>query len=120
GRDAGCIAILRAAGAVLLGKTVSTEFGHRFPGPTRNPHNPEHTPGGSSSGSAAAVGDRMVPLAFGTQTTGSVIRPSAYCGVVGYKPTYGDINVNGVMPNTPTVDTIGLMARSVEDLALAR
>jgi Asp-tRNA(Asn)/Glu-tRNA(Gln) amidotransferase A subunit family amidase len=120
GRDAGCIAVMRAAGAVLLGKTVTTEFGHRFPGKTRNPHNPSHTPGGSSSGSAAAVGDRMVPLAFGTQTTGSVIRPAAYCGTVGYKPTYGDFNPNGVMPNSPTVDTIGLMARSVEDLALAR
>ena len=120
GRDAGCIAVTRAAGAVLLGKTVTTEFGHRFPGKTRNPHNPSHTPGGSSSGSAAAVGDRMVPLAFGTQTTGSVIRPAAYCGTVGYKPTYGDFNSNGVMPNSPTVDTIGLMARSVADLALAR
>ncbi|HAT34668.1 MAG TPA: hypothetical protein DCS82_03045, partial [Rhodospirillaceae bacterium] len=102
GRDAGCVAITRAAGAVLLGKTVSTEFGHRHPGKTRNPFNPDHTPGGSSSGSAAAVGDKMIPFAYGTQTTGSVIRPASYCGTVGYKPTYGDINNNGVMPNTPS------------------
>jgi amidase len=120
GRDAGCIAITRAAGAVLMGKTVTTEFGHRHPGKTRNPFNPAHTPGGSSSGSAAAVGDKMIPLAYGTQTTGSVIRPAAYCGTVGYKPTYGDINNNGVMPNSPSLDTIGVIVRSVEDLALVR
>ena len=120
GRDAGCVAIARAAGAVLLGKTVSTEFGHRHPGKTRNPFNPAHTPGGSSSGSAAAVGDRMIPFAFGTQTTGSVIRPAAFCGAVGYKPTYGDFTGNGVMPNSPSFDTLGAMARSVEDLALVR
>ena len=120
GRDAGCVAITRAAGAVLLGKTVSTEFGHKFPGKTRNPFNPAHTPGGSSSGSAAAVGDRMIPVAYGTQTTGSVIRPAAFCGTVGYKPTYGDFNNNGVMANTPTIDTLGMMVRSVEDLALMR
>jgi Asp-tRNA(Asn)/Glu-tRNA(Gln) amidotransferase A subunit family amidase len=120
GRDAGCIAITRAAGAVLLGKTVSTEFGHRYPGKTRNPFNPAHTPGGSSSGSAAAVGDKMIPLAYGTQTTGSVIRPAAFCGTVGYKPTYGDFNNNGVMPNSPSIDTLGAMVRSVEDLALVR
>jgi len=120
GRDAGCVAITRAAGAVLLGKTVTTEFGHRYPGKTRNPFNPAHTPGGSSSGSAAAVGDKMIPLAYGTQTTGSVIRPAAFCGTVGYKPTYGDINNNGVMPNSPTLDTIGAIVRSVEDLALVR
>jgi Asp-tRNA(Asn)/Glu-tRNA(Gln) amidotransferase A subunit family amidase len=120
GRDAGCVAIARAAGAVLLGKTVSTEFGHRHPGKTRNPFNPAHTPGGSSSGSAAAVGDKMIPFAFGTQTTGSVIRPAAYCGTVGYKPSHGDFNSNGVMPNSPSFDTLGAMARSVEDLALVR
>ncbi|MDH3316303.1 MAG: amidase [Gammaproteobacteria bacterium] len=119
-RDAGCVAITRAAGAVLLGKTVTTEFGHRYPGKTRNPFNPAHTPGGSSSGSAAAVGDKMIPLAYGTQTTGSVIRPAAFCGTVGYKPTYGDFNNNGVMPNSPTIDTLGAMVRSVEDLALVR
>lgn len=120
GRDAGCVAITRAAGAVLLGKTVTTEFGHRYPGKTRNPFNPAHTPGGSSSGSAAAVGDKMIPLAYGTQTTGSVIRPAAFCGTVGYKPSYGDFNNNGVMPNSPTIDTLGAMVRSVEDLALVR
>jgi Asp-tRNA(Asn)/Glu-tRNA(Gln) amidotransferase A subunit family amidase len=120
GRDAGCVAITRGAGAVLLGKTVSTEFGHKFPGKTRNPFNPAHTPGGSSSGSAAAVGDKMIPVAYGTQTTGSVIRPAAFCGTVGYKPTYGDFNNNGVMANTPTIDTLGMMVRSVEDLALMR
>lgn len=120
GRDAGCVAITRAAGAVLLGKTVTTEFGHRSPGKTRNPFNPARTPGGSSSGSAAAVGDGMIPLAYGTQTTGSVIRPAAYCGTVGYKPSFGDINNNGVMPNSPSFDTIGAIVRSVEDLALVR
>ena len=120
GRDAGCVAITRAAGAVLLGKTVTTEFGHRYPGKTRNPFNPAHTPGGSSSGSAAAVGDRMIPLAYGTQTTGSVIRPAAFCGTVGYKASFGDFNSNGVMPNSPSLDTLGAMVRSVEDLALVR
>ena len=120
GRDAGCVAITRGGGAVLLGKTVSTEFGHLFPGNTRNPFNPSHTPGGSSSGSAAAVGDKMIPVSYGTQTTGSVIRPAAYCATVGYMPTHGDFNNNGVMPNTPTIDTLGVMVRSVEDLALIR
>jgi Asp-tRNA(Asn)/Glu-tRNA(Gln) amidotransferase A subunit family amidase len=120
GRDAGCVAIMRGGGAVLLGKTVSTEFGHLFPGNTRNPFNPSHTPGGSSSGSAAAVGDKMIPVSYGTQTTGSVIRPAAYCATVGYMPTHGDFNNNGVMPNTPTIDTLGVMVRSVEDLALIR
>lgn len=120
GRDAGCVAITRAAGAVLLGKTVSTEFGHRFPGKTHNPFNPDHTPGGSSSGSAAAVGDKMIPLAYGTQTTGSVIRPAAFCATVGYKPTLGDINSNGILPNSPSIDTIGVIVRSVEDLSIAR
>lgn len=120
GRDAGCVAITRAAGAVLLGKTVTTEFGHRYPGKTRNPFNPAHTPGGSSSGSAAAVGDKMIPLAYGTQTTGSVIRPAAFCGTVGYKPSFGDFNHNGVMPNSQSLDTLGAIVRSVEDLALVR
>ncbi|MDA0655440.1 MAG: amidase [Proteobacteria bacterium] len=120
GRDAGCVAITRAAGAVLLGKTVTTEFGHRYPGKTRNPFNPAYTPGGSSSGSAAAVGDKMVPMAFGTQTGGSVIRPATYCGTVGYKPTFEDINRNGVLPNSPSFDTVGIITRSVEDLALFR
>ncbi len=91
-RDASVVAMLRAAGAVIMGKTVTTEFAYFSPGKTRNPHNPEHTPGGSSSGSAAAVGANMVPLAIGSQTNGSTIRPAAYCGVVGFKPTHGLIS----------------------------
>jgi Asp-tRNA(Asn)/Glu-tRNA(Gln) amidotransferase A subunit family amidase len=120
GRDAACVASLRLAGGIALGKTVCTEFAHRAPGVTRNPWNPAHTPGGSSSGSAAAVASGMVPIALGTQTTGSVIRPAAYCGVLGYKPTYGEFNVSGVMANTPSFDTLGVMARCVEDLLLVR
>ena len=88
--DAACVALCRSANGVIMGKTVTTEFANRHPGPTTNPHNAAHTPGGSSSGSAAAVADGHVPLAFGTQTGGSVIRPAAYCGVIGYKPTFGD------------------------------
>jgi len=117
-RDASCIATLRMAGALLMGKTVTTEFAHVYPGETANPINPEHTPGGSSSGSAAAVASGMVPFAFGTQTTGSVIRPAAYCGVVGFKPSYGDLNVAGVLPNAPSFDTVGTFTRSVQDLGL--
>ena len=109
-----------AAGAVLLGKTVTTEFANRHPGPTANPHNPMHTPGGSSSGSAAAVADFMVPLAIGTQTGGSVIRPAAYCGVVGFKASYGLFPPAGMHVNTESLDTVGIMARSVEDIALFR
>jgi Asp-tRNA(Asn)/Glu-tRNA(Gln) amidotransferase A subunit family amidase len=119
-RDAACVALTRLAGAVVLGKTVTAEFGHRHPGPTRNPHDPAYSPGGSSSGSAAAVGDRMVPVAYGTQTSGSLIRPASYCGAVGYKATYGDFNLSGMMANSPSIDTLGLIARSVEDLALFR
>ena len=119
--DAACVALSRAAGGVLLGKTVTTEFASRFPlGKTTNPHNPRHTPGGSSSGSAAAVADFMVPLAFGTQTVGSVIRPAAFCGCIGYKPSYGEVSTQGVKQNTASFDTVGLFARSVEDLALFR
>ena len=118
--DAPCIAACRNAGAVLFGKTVTAEFAHVQPGPTRNPHNPRHTPGGSSSGSAAAVGAHMVPAAFGTQTTGSAIRPAAFCGTVGYKPSYGDFNLTGVRDNSPSLDTLGLIVRSVDDLALFR
>jgi amidase len=110
----------RAEGGVLMGKTVTTEFAHVFPGKTRNPHDGERTPGGSSSGSAAAVAAGMVPLAFGTQTTGSVIRPASYCGVVGYKPSYGDFGLSGVGQNSPSFDTLGVMARDVADLALMR
>jgi hypothetical protein len=98
----------RAAGGILLGKTVTTEFANRHPGPTANPHNPMHTPGGSSSGSAAAVADFMVPLAIGTQTGGSVIRPAAYCGVVGFKPSYGLFPPAGMHPNTESLDTVGI------------
>ena len=119
--DAACVALSRAAGGVLLGKTVTTEFASRSPlGNTTNPHNPAHTPGGSSSGSAAAVADFMVPLAFGTQTVGSVIRPAAFCGCVGYKPSYGEVSTQGVKQNTASFDTVGLFARAVEDLALFR
>jgi amidase len=115
--DAACVALARGAGAVVLGKTVTTEFATFTPGKTANPHNPAHTPGGSSSGSAAAVGDMMVPLAFGTQTAGSVIRPASYCGVVGYKPTFGTIARAGVKQLADGLDTVGVMARNVEDAA---
>jgi Asp-tRNA(Asn)/Glu-tRNA(Gln) amidotransferase A subunit family amidase len=118
--DASAVSLPRAAGAVLLGKTVTTEFANRHPGPTMNPHNPAHTPGGSSSGSAAAVADFMVPLAIGTQTGGSVIRPAAYCGVVGVKPSFGLFPPAGMHVNTESLDTVGIMARSVEDTALFR
>ena len=116
--DAACVANARREDAIVLGKTVTTEFASRVPGPTRNPHNPAHTPGGSSSGSAAAVADFMVPLAFGTQTGGSVIRPSAYCGAVGYKPSFGTINCAGMKHLSESLDTIGVIARAVADCAL--
>lgn len=116
--DAACVAWARAAGAVVAGKTVTTEFAVRHPGPTRNPANLAHTPGGSSSGSAAAVADGMVPLAFGTQTAGSIIRPAAYCGIVGYKPSYGMISRIGMKIMSDSLDTMGCMARSVADVAL--
>ncbi len=115
--DAACVALARAAGMVVLGKTVTTEFAMRTPGKTRNPHNRQHTPGGSSSGSAAAVAADMVPLAIGTQTAGSVIRPASYCGIVGYKPTFGRIPRAGVKLLSESLDTIGVMARSVADAA---
>jgi Asp-tRNA(Asn)/Glu-tRNA(Gln) amidotransferase A subunit family amidase len=115
--DASCVALARAAGAIVLGKTVTTEFACFTPGKTANPRNPAHTPGGSSSGSAAAVADGMAPLAFGTQTAGSVIRPAAYCGVIGYKPSFGVINRAGVKPLADSLDTIGVMARTVADAA---
>jgi Asp-tRNA(Asn)/Glu-tRNA(Gln) amidotransferase A subunit family amidase len=117
-KDATVVARLRAAGAIIMGKTVTTELATYFPGKTRNPHDPEHTPGGSSSGSAAAVAANMVPLAVGTQTNGSVIRPAAFCGVVGYKPTYGLINRDGVLCQSPAMDQIGVFARTPEDAAL--
>jgi Asp-tRNA(Asn)/Glu-tRNA(Gln) amidotransferase A subunit family amidase len=116
--DAKVVTRLREAGAVILGKTVTTELATYSPGKTRNPHNPEHTPGGSSSGSAAAVAAQMVPAAIGTQTNGSVIRPAAYCGVYGYKPTFGRISRDGILTQSRPLDQVGVMARSVEDLAL--
>jgi Asp-tRNA(Asn)/Glu-tRNA(Gln) amidotransferase A subunit family amidase len=116
--DAAVVKMLRAAGAVILGKTVTTECAYFNPGKTRNPHNPEHTPGGSSSGSAAAVGAGMVPLALGSQTAGSVIRPAAFCGAYGFKPTHGLIPRSGILALSRTLDHVGLFARSVDDLAL--
>ncbi|MDF1553810.1 MAG: amidase [Deferrisomatales bacterium] len=116
--DAACVAALRAAGAVILGKTVTTEFAAYRPGKTANPHNLNHTPGGSSSGSAAAVADGMVPLTLGTQTAGSVIRPASFCGVVGYKPTFGWISRAGLKPLAESLDTVGAFAGSVADVAL--
>lgn len=115
--DAACVALLRAAGMVVMGKTVTTEFAMRHPGKTRNPQNSGHTPGGSSSGSAAAVADGMVPLGIGTQTAGSIIRPASYCGCVGFKPTYGRIARAGVKMLSESLDTIGTMARTVPDAA---
>ena len=116
--DAACVVALKNAGALIMGKTVTVEFAMRHPGKTRNPHNTSHTPGGSSSGSAASVADYMVPLALGTQTGGSVIRPSSFCGIVGLKPTFNVINRAGVKPNSESVDTVGIMGRTVPDLAL--
>ena len=116
--DAACVALLRNAGAVIMGKTVTAEFAMSHPGKTRNPLNKAHTPGGSSSGSAAAVADWMSPLALGTQTGGSVLRPAAFCGVVGFKPTFDAINPAGVKPNSASYDTVGLIARTVADVAL--
>ena len=116
--DAACVAWAKAAGAVVLGKTVTTEFATRTPGPTTNPHDPARTPGGSSSGSAAGVAAGFFPLAYGTQTAGSVIRPAAYCGVVGYKPSFGLINRMGMKLMSDSLDTVGVMARGVADCAL--
>jgi Asp-tRNA(Asn)/Glu-tRNA(Gln) amidotransferase A subunit family amidase len=117
-RDATVVSLLRAAGAVVMGKTVTTEFAYFSPGKTRNPHNAEHTPGGSSSGSAAAVAANMVPLAVGSQTNGSTIRPAAYCGVIGFKPSHGLISRHRVSPLSRTLDHVGLFARSIDDIAL--
>ncbi len=114
--DAACVTALRAAGGLVLGKTVTTELAFFAPGPTCNPRNPAHTPGGSSSGSAAAVADGMVPAALGTQTAGSIIRPAAYCGVVGFKPSHDLLSLDGVHPFSPSLDTLGLFVREVRDL----
>ena len=116
--DAAIVARLRAAGALIMGKTVTTEFAYMHAGPTLNPWNAAHTPGGSSSDSAAGVAAGMMPLALATQTGGSTIRPAAYCGIVGFKPTYGVLPMTGIKPLAPSLDTLGLYGRSVEDVAL--
>lgn len=117
-KEAAIVTQLKAAGALMMGKTVTTEFASQFAGATVNPHNFAHTPGGSSSGSAAAVADGMVGLALGTQTAGSTIRPAAYCGIVGFKATRGKISLEGVNPLSPTLDTMGWFGRSVDDVKL--
>lgn len=116
--DASAVAALRCAGAIVLGKTVTAELAVCTPGRTRNPHDPQRTPGGSSSGSAAAVAAHMVPLAIGTQTNGSVIRPASYCGVVGYKPSFGLISRYRVLRASRSLDQVGVFARSIADAAL--
>ncbi|MEM7332457.1 MAG: amidase [Chloroflexota bacterium] len=119
GKEAECVTQLKQAGALILGKTVTTEFAYFAPGPTRNPHHPEHTPGGSSSGSAAAVGAGLAPLTFGTQTIGSINRPGAYCGAIGYKPSFDRISKRGVIPLASSVDHIGLFAADFTGLEMA-
>lgn len=118
--DASCVALSRKAGAVLLGKSVTTEFANFHPSKTRNPLDPARTPGGSSSGSAAAVADHMVALSIGSQTSGSTVRPASFCGVFGYRPTYGDLRCVGIKESAGSLDTLGLIARSIEDIALYR
>jgi len=118
GEDATAVSLLREAGAIIMGKTVTTELAVYAPGKTTNPHDSKRTPGGSSSGSAAAVAAFMVPLAIGTQTNGSVIRPASYCGVYGFKPTYGRISRYGVLKQSRVLDQVGVFARSIEDAAL--
>jgi amidase len=119
--DAAAVAAVRAAGGIVMGKTVTTEFATFKPGPTVNPHSPglsePHTPGGSSSGSAAAVAASMVPVAFGTQTAASIVRPASFCGIVGYKPTFGTLPTAGVKPLSPSLDTLGVLTRRVDDAA---
>ena len=115
--DAALVSLLKNAGAVIMGKTVTTEFAVYHPGKTKNPHDPNRTPGGSSSGSAAAVASYMVPAAVGSQTNGSVIRPASFCGVCGFKPTHGTISRYGMLPQSRPIDHVGLFARSVEDVA---
>jgi len=118
--DAWCVSKVRSVDGVVMGKTVTTEFAYFAPGPTANPCDVEHTPGGSSSGSAAAVADGMVPLAFGTQTAASLIRPASYCGVFGLKPTHGTVSLEGIKPFASSLDTLGWLARSADDLELMR
>src|SRR5436305_3105119 len=117
--DADCVAAVRGAGALIIGKTVTTEFAGRHPGPTRNPWDPKRTPGGSSSGSAAAIAAGFAPLAFGTQTGGSVIRPASYCGVVGYKSTLGGLSIRGIKPLALGFDPLGIMAATPDDVLVA-
>jgi amidase len=118
--DAACVALSRKAGAVLLGKAVTTEFANVHPSKTRNPLDPTRTPGGSSSGSAASVADCMVALSIGSQTTGSTVRPASFCGVFGYRPTFGDLRCAGIKEAAGSFDTLGLIARSIDDIALYR
>ena len=118
GEEAESVTRLKEAGALVMGKTVTTEFAYFTPGPTRNPHNPEHTPGGSSSGSAAAIGARLCPLALGTQTIGSVVRPAAFCGAVGVKPTYERIPREGVIPLSPSLDHVGYFTPNISTAKL--
>lgn len=118
GEDAKLVSLLKEAGAIILGKTVTSEMAVLSPGKTRNPHNPDHTPGGSSSGSAAAVASSMVPVTIGTQTNGSVIRPASYCGVFGFKPSYGSISRHRVLQSSAPLDTVGVFANSLDDIAI--
>ena len=118
GPEASVVTAVRAAGAVILGKTAMDEFAYSEPAATRNPHNLEHTPGGSSSGSAAAVAAGLCPLALGTQTSRSVIGPAAFCGVVGYKPSFGRIEIDGVIPLAPSFDTVGMLTQDVAGMRL--
>ena len=119
-RNASCVELFLRAGAIVVGKTVTTEFAYFKPGKTANPHNLKHTPGGSSSGSAAAVADFMLPFAFGSQTAASLIRPAAFCGIPGYKASHGSFDLQGVMGLCPSLDTLGFLAREMEDFELAR
>jgi Asp-tRNA(Asn)/Glu-tRNA(Gln) amidotransferase A subunit family amidase len=119
GREARAVTILKSAGALILGKAVTTEFAYFGPGPSRNPHNPDHTPGGSSSGSAAAVAAGLCPIATGTQTIGSIVRPASFCGIVGFKPSYERISRTGVIPLAPSLDHIGVFANDVAGVELA-
>jgi Asp-tRNA(Asn)/Glu-tRNA(Gln) amidotransferase A subunit family amidase len=119
GAEARSVSILKSAGALIMGKTVTTEFAYFGPGPTRNPHNLEHTPGGSSSGSAAAVAAHLCPIATGTQTIGSIVRPASFCGVVGYKPSYDRITRSGVIPLAPSLDHVGVFGNDVASVELA-
>ncbi|MEQ9328135.1 MAG: amidase [Rhodospirillales bacterium] len=120
GRDAACVARVRSEGAVIMGKTVTTEFAYFKPGKTANPRGPEHTPGGSSSGSAAAVADAMVPVGFGSQTAASLTRPAAYCGITGYKASWGRHDLDGIQGLAPSLDSLGILSRSAEDCEIMR